>query len=326
MRKLVLFISFVVTLTLFGDPAHESTILICGVCKDIQDALPNTIKYTEALGRKFKKYQIIIYENNSSDNTVALLKEWAEANPNVNIFTENLSDSSLPASRTERIARARNVILEIAGAPAYSDYKYFIMADLDFQMPWPVNEVVEVIESPIEWDCVSANSLLPNGDYWDRYAFRNENFPLGPELIGSNWWSDVTVSWFKIESENWKPVYSAFGGLAIYKRDVVTRFRYSGVVTKDLKQFYRKIIHKADPANGQIQKYLTMINKKSKTQRELIPVIFRRNTPWNQPRKYKKITCCEHLPLHASMSENGYDRFFIHPRMTMHYYTPDQKH
>ncbi len=301
--------------------AQEVSLLICGVCKDVENAIPNTIKNIEELGNRFKDYRVIIYENNSKDLTVQKMQSWALANSKVAFYTETLSDEDLPVSRTGRIARARNLVLDLASDPIYSGFDYFIMADLDFQKEWPIDVIVEVMESPKEWDCVSSNSLLQNGDYWDRYAFRDRDYPLGPENVGSTWWEDVQLTWFKIETDRLKPVYSAYGGLAIYKKDVITQFRYSGTVTKDLKRFYRKIIQEAEISNPQIQKYLKFIGKGPYKRRELIPILFTKNTPWNQPRKYDKITCCEHLPLHASMSVNGYDKFYIHPRMYMYYWS-----
>lgn len=324
MRKIFILLYLV---TFFGEgsakPAQESTLLICGVCKDIEDAVPNTIKNIEELGHQFKDYRVIIYENNSIDNTVQKIHSWTLANPKVSFYTETLLDAELPISRTERVARARNIVLDIASGHYFDDFEYLIMVDLDFKMNWPIDVIVEVVESPKEWDCVSANSLLPNGDYWDRYAFRDRNFPLGPENIGGSWWEDVKCSWFKLEGEDWKPVYSAFGGLAIYKKDVITQFRYSGTVTKDLKKFYRSIIREVDTSNPQMQKYLKWLGKGSFRYREQIPVKFQNGTPWNQPKKYKKITCCEHLPLHASMFVNGHNKFYVHPGMFMYYFSED---
>ena len=80
---------------------------------------------------------------------------------------------------------------------------------------------------------------------YDRYAFRDQNYPFGPELLGSFFWNEV-LNWpkglFWIGKEEWIPVYSAFGGLGIYKRESFLKSSYSGVMTLDLEKYYRKIM------------------------------------------------------------------------------------
>ena len=119
------------------------------------------------------------YENNSTDFTVPLLTYWASVNDRVNLVSEIIPAEELAPARTMRIANARNNVIQIAKDPKYSDYKYLIMADLDFKHTWPILEIVKTIESEIEWDCVSANGIYPNGDYLDRYAFRDKTFTFG---------------------------------------------------------------------------------------------------------------------------------------------------
>jgi hypothetical protein len=202
--------------------------LICGVCKNVGFAVDNTIRNIEKLGKKFDDYAVIIYENNSSDNTVDLFSKWAKENPHVVFISEILSEPP-HVSREEKIARARNIVLELARDSKYNDFEHLIMVDLDFITPWPIREIVETTKMPGQWDCITANGLFSNGSlYWDRYAFRNESFPLGPEVIGQFFWDRLFAhnNWFQITQKDLLPVYSAFGGLGIYKRESIINFSY----------------------------------------------------------------------------------------------------
>lgn len=297
--------SFVVCCCL--EAVNENKILICGVCKDVEFAVSNTIENIENLGGCFSDYAVIIYENNSRDKTPQLFSNWCQKNPRVRFISEHLRRSSLK-SREENIARARNIALSVAKEPAYDDFKYLLMVDFDFQTPWPIDEIVRTIELPFDWDCISANGIINrnNSIYWDRYALRNAAYPFGPELLGEYWW--VQQNSYPLvypTAAGLIPVYSAFGGMAVYKRETVTKFHYSGTPTEDLTEYYRAIYLKEDKSNQQIKNYLDSNALGQKI--SFIPII------------YKNLFCCEHVTLHASMAKNGFNKFYINPKMVMVY-------
>lgn len=313
-----LLFSLYITASLLGGNPKEEKILICGVGRNIQLAIKNMILNIENLGHNFLDYAVIIYENNSKDNSASLLKEWANRNPHVHLTSEMLSLDELPKRCTEKIARARNFVLSVARNEQFHDYPYLIMVDLDFMTPWPIDEILKTIQSPKEWDCVSANGIDKEGLYYDRYAFRDKNFPLGPELIGKHFWKDLKETWFKLSGDHWIPVFSAFGGLAIYKTSSFINFSYSGTVTQDLQEAYKSIFSTILPSNSQLKKYLSM-NKIKMKDTSSIPIIFTENKFKDPPIHDGEITCCEHLTLHSSMLINGFNKIFINPKMLMHY-------
>jgi hypothetical protein len=292
-------------------------ILICGVCLNIESSAPNTIKNIEALGKCFKDNRVFIYENNSTDNTAKILAQWASENKKVTFLSETLPNDLLSTMcRTEKIARARNIVLDLVRQINYQDYKYLIMVDLDFQTDWPIDEIINTIESPIKWDCVSANGL--DGDvYCDRYAYRGLDYPFGPELLGEVFWYDLGATWFSLKDKKWIPTYSAFGGLAIYKTLAIINSSYSGIVNSDLEVFYKKILAKLPQNNIHRQKYLGLIGMPCDSNMKTIPIKFQYNTPSHGPSHY--ISCCEHTPLHASMARQGFNKFYINPKMFMRY-------
>jgi hypothetical protein len=137
------------------------------------------------------------------------------------------SRKSKVVNRTEAIARARNKVLDIAMEDAYVDFKYVIWVDLDLPRPWDVSNILETILHPEEeWDAV-----LANGAY-DLFALRDPEFPVGFELIGDAFYlylEQIRSRFILDPNGPWRKVYSAFGGLGIYKRSAIKRCRYSGV-------------------------------------------------------------------------------------------------
>lgn len=314
-------------------------VLICGVCKNVEKAIPNTIQSATELGAQFLDYRVIIYENNSTDQTQELFQEWAKKERRVIFLSESLSKKQLASqlkmkvlNRTEMIARARNKVLDIVNQNKYEDYKYVIWVDLDFLDPWDIKNIVDTILYPEQdWDAV-----LANGAY-DLFAFRDPEFPIGFELLGETYWKQldkIRARLFLNPKGPWRKVYSAFGGLGLYKRKSIKGCRYSGVVTKDLETVviswlgrikmkdicfwneYQQLLN-STPSIDLTQNYLANrkffpqeLGIRLKNENGLGLITWFSCTP-----KCTLPWVCEHIPLHASMIVKGHDKIFVNPRL-----------
>ena len=98
--------------------------VIVGTARDIEKFLKNTIKKLEMISEIFQKYQIIIYENDSKDNTLNILNNWKNNNKNIEI----ISEKNVSGLRTQRLAHGRNILLKKA---LKLNYDYLIVIDLD---------------------------------------------------------------------------------------------------------------------------------------------------------------------------------------------------
>ncbi len=286
---------YIFLLTLFFSTAlFAESILITGVCKDVSHAFEHTTRNIEAVGKRFDDYHVIIYENNSSDDTAKKFFAWAKQNRHVTFISETLSEKEMKSPRTVKIANARNKVLKEAKKKKYRKYTYLLMADLDFQSDWPVDELVASTKLPFKWDGIFANGITKEGFYYDRLAFRSRQFPKGPELGDHEFWEGLKTSWFSLSDSRWPEIYSAFGGLGLYKRATITRFSYSGQVTKEVKKFYKKILAAKE-------------------------VAFQQNCMnWQAPED-KTIAICEHVALHSAMALKGFGTFYINPKLIMRY-------
>src|SRR5579872_168948 len=219
-------------------------VIICGVCKNVEKKAPYSIKIMEKIGSLFSDYRVIVYENNSRDKTPSIIRQWAATNPRVLALTERVDRSKLDqifVNRLENgnyyapeaIARARNIVLEKAMSEEYKDFTYLIWMDMDFQFEPNYAGFVEIFETNREWDAIFANGTDSKKNHWDWYAFRDDQCPLGSELLGNAWWY-LPKKLVLHPEDDWYPVYSAFGGCGVYKKSSIEGCKYSGLVTKDL--------------------------------------------------------------------------------------------
>lgn len=316
----------------------QEKVLICGAARNVEHAIPNTIHSIELLGEQFLDYRAIIYENNSKDATSELFQAWADRNPHVIFLSEYIEKKELVkelemrrSNRTESIARARNKVLDVAMQSCYDDYTYIIWADLDFTKPWDVENVVDTILHPEqEWDAV-----LANGSY-DLFAFRDPEFPIGFELLGDEYWTRLSEIYDRLSLQGaWRRVYSAFGGLGIYKRESIRGCRYSGVVTRDMEKVVLSWLAQAEnnPNTCFLQDYKkrlatwTIIDLKEKRladRKEFPEELGMRlhnkhglgQVVWFSCNKHSTLPwTCEHITLHASMALQGHANIFINPRL-----------
>lgn len=299
------------------NPAQEK-IIIVGTCKNIEQSLPAMQLKIELLGKHFKDYRVIIYENNSIDRTAQILETWAKKNTKLTVISEKLTSEQLHARthahalkdkapcRMELIAYGRNQVLKQALSKEFDDFNFILVTDLDFKVGWQVNDVLHSFSLSKPWDCLAANSMsfgLKGSRYYDRYAYRDKQFPLGPESIGEEFWHDIKNFPLKITpGTGLKKVYSAFGGIALYKREALKECEYSGYITKDLTTLLDQIINDKLPKNH--HQYLTYKNLLGINTQKLL-IQFQPNSGYDAP------VVCEHLTLHASMILKGHDKIYV---------------
>ena len=236
----------------------EKKVLICGITRDNASTLPLTLKWIDHICSLFKESCVIIYENDSKDNTCSIIREWiSKRNPSnsssssqkrgskrkkienlllvntnkskVVFISEKLQWSAASSTggfskgRFQKLSYCRNKYLQEIRKEEYEDYEYVINIDMDL---WegPLEGIAHSFGLAQEWDMVAANGVANRTTYYDSLAFRNQEFPDTlnhmSQLAGAQkkYTADMPLV----------PVHSAFGGMAIYKRKCLLTCNYSG--------------------------------------------------------------------------------------------------
>jgi hypothetical protein len=213
----------------------QYNVIFAGPCKNIEKYVKKNLDNIDRCGQKFNSYKVIIYENDSSDNTRKLLEENKKDNY-IYIYENNITEPL----RCMRIANGRNKIIEkVHEINNDNKYDFLIMLDLD-----DVNESGKFIDSietcfkNMDWDVLAGNQ---SDRYYDIWAFRKKG------LLDWDCWKEygkavkngmsdqeakhkyVFGILSKFEPSGFIEVDSAFGGIAIYKLKTLPKnCRYRG--------------------------------------------------------------------------------------------------
>ena len=226
------------------------SVVICGIARDCSSQLSKLAPKLEALGNRFKTYKILVIENDSEDDTAETILAWAAKNQNVIpiLFSANreaVTQQDITAkesrdfnhSRISRIAFARNLYLHELQNHKQTDY--VIVLDLDI-MGFSIPGIASSFEQRNEWDCATSSGLrytlrspFSSSVYWDTYAYE----PCGGFSDGVQHLADIRSNQ-KYLSEKLKdseliPALSAFGGLAIYKYQMLASQQYEAMKNND---------------------------------------------------------------------------------------------
>lgn len=216
------------------DFLKNKNICITGLIKDGASHIDNKLIFFEQFKDYCQNLDIVIYENDSTDNTDKILKSWESEKINIKIISEKLNAKHRghpykDADRVLAMASYRNKCLDYIKKNISSEY--IIIIDLDYKQisldgilnsfGWIKHNAKINIMAGFSYQQHS-NGLLTNYDSW---AYRG------------NWWGDYQADKnFAYTFINWRPfigsepfkVNSAFGGICIYKRDIFIQGHYTG--------------------------------------------------------------------------------------------------
>lgn len=213
-------------------------ILFAGLARDIEQIVPVTLARLEDLGDMFAEYHIIVYENDSSDQTVTVLHEYQKQHPG-RLTLLHEKKNLLPAvfygehsvSRFEKMAHFRNQYLREIKKSHYNHFDYVAVVDFDLQGGIHREGFMTTFVHGEDWDLVGANGLNyihKTEEYYDPLAYRDVS---GRRITGHCFKScqdSIPQPTFDLKGYDWHPVSSCFGGLVIYKRSILLDVLYGG--------------------------------------------------------------------------------------------------
>ena len=208
----------------------SSRVAITGLARNIGAVLPTTIRRLENLARCFADHRMIVYENDSCDDTGRQLLAWARSDRRVRVISEQPGDPVNPATRclhrAARMARYRRRCQELVLAEC-GRFDVAMVVDLDLLGGFSTDGIAHTFGQR-DWDFVGSNGLifrrhgLRMNDIrqYDAWALRLDDrlTPLRPAVAGGL---------VQRRGAALVPVTSCFGGLGIYRMEAYRAGRYA---------------------------------------------------------------------------------------------------
>lgn len=269
---------------------------ICGPVKNCGPYLLKILENMEKIGSIFDDYQIIIFYDKSSDNTLDILKEYQNKNSKM-IFYVNKNPVS--QFRTHNIAIARNFCLNYV-KQNQNKYPFFIMMDCDDVNCKEVNtDILKKYLYQNNWDGLSFNTDPKYYDIWGLsiypFCFSYNHFENNVKYynIIQNFIDELLK---KAASKNkLLECISSFNGFSIYRTNKFLNTYYDGRVRLDIIPNINLEAHKK-------------ITKSKLVYKEY----FKPNGKINVDGRYED---CEHRAFHIQARQNSGARILISPEV-----------
>jgi hypothetical protein len=216
----------------------SSSVLVVGTARNCAEHVAGQVARIGSALREFARVQWLLIESDSTDATASTLAGIAGGDPNFAHMSLGKLAERLPL-RTERIAFCRNAYLDqIRVNERYAGTEFVVVADFDGVNSLLTREAVASCWRRDDWDVCVANQRgryydiwalrhadwSPN-DCWAQYRFLNQHGVSHTKA----WSACVGSRMVQIPADSqWIEVDSAFGGLAIYRRNALQHGAYAG--------------------------------------------------------------------------------------------------
>jgi hypothetical protein len=134
-------------------------IIICGCTKNSGEYLQSRIDLLHQIGTQFLKYNILLYENDSNDNTVYILNRNKSTAFDFISETNVLNKIQYPTlhERVQILTHGRNMLLNVVKTK-YSSYDLMIMIDLDNVLEnFNPKTILNAFKYGDDWSALTAN-------------------------------------------------------------------------------------------------------------------------------------------------------------------------
>lgn len=200
-------------------------LVVCGLVRNAAQNLKRNLIKIELLKPYFESFKVIIYENDSTDNTKDILKKYKESiNSDSTIAIADFKEypfqfGPFSKHRVDLMSKYRNQYLD--KLKEFPETNYVLIIDLDVY-DFSVDSVLKCFKAEFQWDMVSAfgvnfvdYNLFPV--FYDIYAYTEEDntrhhFSDFEEFRRQQ--RDLYKKYNK--AKPWFQVTSNFNGLAIY--------------------------------------------------------------------------------------------------------------
>lgn len=217
----------------------EFKILVVGVVRNCEKKVAADVTRLQAAIGEVHELHWFLVESDSHDRTLTRLEQLSRTVNNFSYASLGELAKEKPL-RTDRIAYCRNrYIDELKTNEKFNEIDYVIVADFDGLNTHISKEAIASCWNRDGWDMCAANQ---QGPYYDIWALRHKDWCPNDcwaqfrflSRFGSdkekNLYASVYSKMITIPVEMpWLEVDSAFGGLAIYKRELFASSKYCGL-------------------------------------------------------------------------------------------------
>jgi len=209
---------------------------ICGPVRNCGPFLDKVLQNIEKIGSLFEDYEILIYYDNSTDNTLNKLKKYQAKNPRLKLY---INPNLTSIFRTHRLATARNFCLDYVKTKDQNEYPFFIMMDFDDVNCKQVRpEILKKYFCTDDWDGLSFNTTPMYYDIWALsiypYCFSYNHFKNTPIHNYNFIQSYVDNKLKNLKNGELLSCISSFNGFSIYRTSKFRNTCYDGRVRIDL--------------------------------------------------------------------------------------------
>ena len=238
----------------------EQEVVVLGLCRDVANVVENDVLRLLESFQDFSKIHFRFVESDSSDLTLHVLEKIRLNVPHFQFFSFGDLEERIP-DRLLRIGYCRNRCLEVLRSDkTLANCSYVVVSDLDGTNQLLTREAVMSCWKRSDWDVCMANQAAP---YYDIFALRhpewspNDCFQYDIQLRESGLNPFVAREkaiysrMITIPSDSdWISVDSAFGGLAIYKRELFDDVSYESNSPVGYPECEHVILHRQMKAAG----------------------------------------------------------------------------
>jgi hypothetical protein len=245
--------------------AASAHVVVMGLCRNVRTSLARTRRTINALCAPFRKANIVLFENDSTDGTRAALEAWAAQDIRVTLLDcctmgscectlrapSAYKHGAMASCRIERMALYRDRCLRYA-AMAFPNAEFAIVIDMDLRGQVMADGVLLAlgVRDTTPWTAVFACGVMPIPGSWgtmshvyDPLAFVPHGTPLEPDTqttaergsvrLVNDWFDqNIAVGWWSdmvrgtTQKDLLVPVASAFNGCGLFDFQVMKHGRY----------------------------------------------------------------------------------------------------
>lgn len=233
----------------------NKSILIAALARDCKEAIIKNIPKIELLRKEFISSHVVIIENDSKDGTKDILKQWEKQSEGVKVIMNNFgtitisksSESILhPGSSLHRISKMtkyRNMYMDYAKNVDFR-IDYLIAIDIDIEDFSPTDIIKCIKDAPNDWGGLFANGrtyYYHISKYFDMFAFLPSNF--NEAINFKNMITNNHILEKLLRQHKFVECISAFGGIGIYKWDIIKDSHYETFPNNNSKIFEMQCEH-----------------------------------------------------------------------------------